>query len=138
MKVGRNMTFLGYLLAALVPCAVIVVLCFIFLKRDNAKLEDLLQNVSDEDKERLKNMPYTKKDGLMYVTDGLVADIREDKGKANVYLLFYNSPRGEFYDQKAKLSSDELRSRGISKGGFIPCLMKFDGEYQIFGFKKIV
>ena len=129
--------FMFYILCGLIPCGIIAAICFIVAKKDGAKLEDLLSNVSDDDRAKLRSQPYNKKDGKMYITEGLIADIKEENGKASVFLLFYNAPRNEYYDQKAKLTSDELKSKGLSKGAFVPCLMKFDAQYQIFEFKKL-
>ena len=34
-------------------------------------------------------------------------------------------------------TTEELQEKGIQSGTFVPCLMKLDEEYQIYGFKKL-
>ena len=66
----------------------------------------------------------------MYTTRGYVADIAEDGSKAKVFIIFYNTPRGEFYNQTAKMSTEELQEKGIQSGTFVPCLMKLKLAYD--------
>ena len=127
-----------YILCGVIPCALIVIIAVFVTKKDNAKLEDLMKNVPEDAQNRLRSEPYSQQNGKMYTTNGFVADIREEKGRAVVYLIFYNTPREQFYDQRAKMSSDELKAKGIQKNTFIPCLMKHDAEYHIFEFKKLM
>ena len=72
-----------------------------------------------------------------YTTKGYVADIEDNGSKAKVFIIFHNTPRNEFYSQTAKISSSELSEKGIQSGTFVPCVMKLDEEYQIYGFKKL-
>ena len=129
---------LAYVPWALIPCAIMFVVFYFVSKRDNANSEELMKKVPEEARHQIKAERYRPTEGRnMYTTRGYVADISEDGSKAKVFIIFYNTPRGEFYNQTAKMSTEELQEKGIQSGTFVPCLMKLDEEYQIYGFKKL-
>ena len=98
----------------------------------------MLETVNDEEKERLKKETFEKEEkGKLYVTNGLVADIKEKGEKATVYFMFYNGARDEFYNQPIGVKTSELSDKGITKGAFVPCLMKFDEDYESYELKRI-
>ena len=128
-----------YLLFALIPIGIITVIIFIVSKKENAKLEDLLSNMSPEDLAELKNKQYSEIDGNKKLSEtmGLVASVTDKGAKSMIKILFYNVPRDEIYSVDKKISSEDIASKGIRKGAFIPCIMKFDEEYQIHYLKEI-
>lgn len=130
----------GYLIFALILCGVLAVVILVIAKKDNAKLEDLLEKVSDEQKEQLKAEEYQPMDskGIKCATKGLVVAITEKGEKAHLEILFYNEPRDTFYNQQAKIRTSELKGKGYKLFDFIPCEMKYDKEMHIHMFKKIM
>lgn len=130
---------LGYAIAAVV-IAVFVVICFIIAKKDRNSLDDILKKIPEENKELLKAQPYQQQDskGVKFNTLGLVADIKENGDKATLTLLFYNEPRDEFYSQTTKLKTTEVHEKGYKPLDMLPCEMKYDAEYHVHNFKKLI
>ena len=130
---------LAYLPWAMIPCAILFVGFYFFAKRENANLEELMTKVSEEARHQIKAELFrpSKEGKNLYTTKGYVADIEDNGSKAKVFIIFHNTPRNEFYSQTAKISSSELSEKEIQSGTFVPCVMKLDEEYQIYGFKKL-
>ena len=130
---------LAYLPWAMIPCAILFIVFYFFAKKENANLEELMTKVSEEAKYQIKKELYlpSKEGKNLYTTKGYVADITDNGSKAKAFIIFHNTPINEFYSQTAKLSSEELKEKGIEAGKFVPCIMKLDEEYQIYGFKKL-
>ncbi len=130
---------LAYLPWAMIPCAILFIVFYFFAKKENANLEELMTKVSEEAKYQIKKELYlpSKEGKNLYTTKGYVADITDNGSKAKAFIIFHNTPRNEFYSQTAKLSSEELKEKGIEAGKFVLCIMKLDEEYQIYGFKKL-
>ncbi len=127
------------ILVALVVIGIFCIVAFRISKKDNANLEAMLAAIPDEMKEALKSEPYQPMDnkGVMFTTRGIAAAIDDNEGKVKLHLIFYNQPRDEFYDQTAKMSSDELKAKGYKALDMIPCQMKYDKEMYIHEFKKL-
>lgn len=130
----------GYLVFALVLCGVLAVVIFLIAKKDNAKLEDLLANTPEDKKDALKSEEYQPLDskGIKCATRGLVVAVDTKGEKTNLQLLFYNAPRGEFYNQPAKIRTSEFNGKGYKLFELVPCEMKYDKEMHIHMFKKIM
>ena len=130
----------GYLVFALILCGVLAVVILVVAKKDNAKLEDLLANTPEDKKEALKAEEYQPMDskGIKCATRGLLVAIDTKDDKSKLQLLFYNDPRGEFYNQPAKIRTSELNGKGYKLYDFVPCEMKYDKEMHIHMFKKLM
>ena len=128
-----------YLLIVMVPIAIFAVIILMASKKENAKFEDLLATMSPEDLAELKNKGYSEVDGNKKLSEtmGLVATVSDKGAKSVVKILFYNAPRDEIYGVDKKIDSADIAAKGIKKGAFIPCIMKFDEEYQIHNLKEI-
>ena len=130
----------GYLVFALILCAVLAVVILVIAKKDNAKLDDLLASTPEDKKEALKAEEYQPLDskGIKCATRGLLVAIHSNGDKSNLQLLFYNAPRDSFYNQPAKIRTSELNGKGYKMYDFVPCEMKYDKEMHIHMFKKIM
>jgi len=131
---------LGTYAIVAVILAVFVAICFVIAKREKNSLDDILKKIPEENKSLLKAQPYQQQDskGVKFNTLGLVADIKENGDKATLTLLFYNEPRDEFYSQTTKLKTTEVHEKGYKPLDMLPCEMKYDAEYHIHNFKKLI
>ena len=127
---------LSYLIPGLIVCGILFVVFYFWAKKENAQTEDLLKMVSDEDKETLKTKDYVPS-GKLHETEGLVASVTEKGDKTLVNILFYNAPRDEIYNQPTKVATKDVAAKGIKQGAFIPCIMKFDKDFQVYSLKSV-
>ena len=137
MSIGEFLIMLVIVLAVL---GVFVAIIFVIAKKDNANLEELLSSVPEDLKEALKVEPYQPLDGagIKCATRGLIGAIDTKGESTKVRLIFYNESRDGFYDQTAKISTSELNGKGFKLHDMLPCQMKYDKEYHIHEFKKIM
>ena len=128
------------LLIGLVVCGILAVVVFVIAKKDNTKLEELLAQIPAEKQEELKAENYQPLDGagIKCATRGLLAAIDTKGDMSTVRLVFYNEARDAFYDQTTKIRTSELNGKGFKLYDMIPCQMKYDKEYHIHEFKKIM
>ena len=128
------------LLIGLVVCGIFAVVVFVIAKKDNTKLEELLAQIPAEKQEELKVENYQPLDGagIKCATRGLLAAIDTKGDMSTVRLVFYNEARDAFYDQTTKIRTSELNGKGFKLYDMIPCQMKYDKEYHIHEFKKIM
>ena len=127
------------IIIGLVPVTILAVVVYFAAKKDSAKLEDMLAEMSEDKKQQLRDQEYVKSilGKKMYETKGYVAQIQDLGERSKVHILFYNELRRDFYDQPTKVNNSDLEPKGISIGAFIDCNMKYDEEYQIYQFKSI-
>ena len=128
------------IVVALVVVGIFAVVCLVIAKRDNTKLEDLLASIPAEKQEQLKAEVYQPMDGLgiKCATRGLVGAVETNGESTKVRLVFYNQARDAFYDQTTKIRTSEFNGKGYKLYDMIPCEMKYDKEYHIHEFKKIM
>lgn len=128
------------IVVALVVVGIFAVVCLVIAKRDNTKLEDLLAGIPAEKQEELKAEVYQPMDGLgiKCATRGLVGAVETNGDSTKVRLVFYNQARDAFYDQTTKIRTSEFNGKGYKLYDMIPCEMKYDKEYHIHEFKKIM
>ena len=127
------------IIIGLVPVTILAVVVYFAAKKDSAKLEDMLAEMSEDKKQQLRDQEYVKSilGKKMYETKGYVAQIQDLGERSKVHILFYNELRRDFYDQPTKVNNSDLEPKGIRTGAFIDCNMKYDEEYQIYQFKSI-
>lgn len=123
-----------------VVCGIFAAVVFILAKKGNASLEELLATVPDELKEALKAEVFQPLDGagIKCATRGLVGSVDTKGETTKVRLIFYNESRDGFYDQTTKIRTSEFNGKGYKLHDMIPCQMKYDKEYHIHEFKKIM
>jgi len=128
------------IVVALAVCGIFAGVCFVIAKKDKTKLEDLLATVPAEKQEALKAENYQPLDGagIKCATRGLLAAIDTKGDMSTVRLIFYNETRDAFYDQTTKIRTSELNGKGYKLFDMVPCQMKYDKEYHIHEFKKIM
>ena len=131
------------LIMILIICAVLgvfVAVIFIVAKKGNANLEELLASIPEDRKEAVKAEPYQPMDGagIKCATRGLLAAIDTKGESSKVRLVFYNEAREGFYDQTTTIRTSELNGKGYKLYDLVPCQMKYDKEYHIHEFKKIM
>ena len=128
------------IVVALAVCGIFAGVCFVIAKKDKTKLEDLLATIPAEKQEALKVENYQPLDGagIKCATRGLLAAIDTKGETSTVRLIFYNETRDAFYDQTTKIRTSELNGKGYKLFDMIPCQMKYDKEYHIHEFKKIM
>ena len=131
------------LIMILIICAVLgvfVAVIFIVAKKGNANLEELLASIPEDRKEAVKAEPYQPMDGagIKCATRGLLAAIDTRGESSKVRLVFYNEAREGFYDQTTTIRTSELNGKGYKLYDLVPCQMKYDKEYHIHEFKKIM
>lgn len=137
MSIGEMFLYLG---VGVVIVGIFAAVVFIWAKKDNASLEDLLSSIPEDKKEAVKVEPYQPLDGagIKCATRGLIGSIETKGENSKVRLVFYNEAREGFYDQTAKIRTSELNGKGYKLYDLIPCQMKYDKEYHIHEFKKIM
>lgn len=123
-----------------VVCAILVVVVLVVSKKENANLEELLATIPEDLKEALKNENFQPLDGagIKCATRGLVGSVVTNGENTTVRLIFYNEARDGFYDQTTKIRTSEFNGKGYKLHDLIPCQMKYDKEYHIHEFKKIL
>lgn len=137
MSIGETLIMILIVLAVVGVFAAVI---FVIAKKGNAKLEELLATIPEEKKEELKAEPYQPLDGagIKCATRGLIGAV-DTKGESTmVRLIFYNEARDGFYDQSTKIRTSEFNGKGFKLYDLIPCQMKYDKEYHIHEFKKIL
>ena len=137
MSIGETLIMILIVLAVVGVFAAVI---FVIAKKGNAKLEELLATIPEEKKEELKVEPYQPLDGagIKCATRGLIGAV-DTKGETTaVRLIFYNEARDGFYDQTTKIRTSEFNGKGFKLYDMIPCQMKYDKEYHIHEFKKIL
>ncbi|MBP5264962.1 MAG: hypothetical protein IK081_02745 [Lachnospiraceae bacterium] len=137
MSVGEFLTVIAIVLVIL---GVFVAVIFVIAKKESASLEDLLASIPEEYKEAVKAEPYQPMDGagIKCATRGLIGSIDTNGEKSKVRLVFYNEAREGFYDQTTTIRTSELNGKGLKLYDLVPCQMKYDKEYHIHEFKKIM
>lgn len=137
MSIGETIIMFVIVLAVVGVFAAVV---FVIAKKGNAKLEELLATIPEEKKEALKVEVYQPLDGagIKCATRGLVGAVDTKGESTTVRLIFYNEARDGFYDQTTKIRTSEFNGKGYKLYDMIPCQMKYDKEYHIHEFKKIM
>ena len=137
MGIGDMLLYLG---VAVVIVGIFAAVIFVLAKRGNAKLEDLMATIPEEKQELLKAEKYQPLDGagIKCATRGLIGAIETKGESSKVRIIFYNEARDAFYDHTAKIRTSELKGKGFELYGMIPCQMKYDKEYHLHEFKKIL
>ena len=137
MSFGEMFLYLGIGVAV---CAVFAVIILVIAKKDNANLEELLATIPEDKKEELKAENYQPLDGsgIKCATRGLIGAIETKGESSKIRLIFYNEARDAFYDQSTKIRTSELNGKGFKLFDMVPCQMKYDKEYHIHEFKKIM
>ncbi len=127
------------IIIGLVPIVILSVIVYFASRKDSARLEDMLADMSEMQKQQLIAQEYVKSDlgKKMYETKGYVARINDLGERSTVHILFYNEPRQDFYDHPIKVNNCDLEPKGIKIGAFIDCKMKYDEEYKIYQFKGL-
>ncbi len=137
MTIGEFLLYMG---VALVIVGIFAAVIFVIAKKSGTKLEELLATIPEEKQEQLKAEVYQPLDGagIKCATRGLLAAIDTKGEKSTVRLIFYNEARDAFYDQTTKIRTSELIGKGFQLYDMVPCQMKYDKEYHIHEFKKIL
>ena len=132
----------GSLIGIVVGVAICAVLAVVFItlgKKETAKVDAMLANLSDEQKNMIKNQSYAQADGKdMYTTNAYIVTTIDEGEKLKAVLLFYFKEHQEFYTRNAKLTKQDAAAKGIAPGAFVPALMKYDKDMHYFDFKKLV
>ena len=103
------------IIIGLVPIVILSVIVYFVSRKDSARLEDMLADMSEMQKQQLIAQEYVKSDlgKKMYETKGYVARINDLGERSTVHILFYNEPRQDFYDHPIKVNNCDLEPKGI-------------------------
>lgn len=93
---------LFYILAAMVPCAILAIALITADKKITKNSNDLKANISKETLHQIASTPYRpySGDAKCAVALGVVVDIIEKGDKAKLTVLYFNPPWNEFMTQK--------------------------------------
>jgi len=130
---------IGIIVAAVV-IGIFTIVVFVIAKKSGQKLEELLADIPEELQEQLKVENFQPMDGagIKCATRGLVGAVDTKGETTKVRLVFYNSARDAFYDTTTKIRTSEFVGKGYKLHDMIPCEMKYDKEYHIHEFRKIM
>ena len=137
MGIGETLLYIGI---GAVICGIFAVVVFVISKKDNANLEELLATIPEDKKEALKAENYQPLDGagIKCATRGLLGAIETKGESSKIRLVFYNEARDAFYDHTTSIRTSELKGKGFQLYDMVPCQMKYDKEYHIHEFKKVL
>ncbi len=130
---------LAGLVIGVVICAVLAVVFITLGKKENAKVESLLANLSEEQKNMIRNQSFSQAEGKnMYTSNAFVVNTTNEGEKVKAVLMFYTKEHQNFYIRDVKLDQNVAAAKGIVPGAFVPALMKYDKDMHYFDFKKLV
>ena len=128
------------IVVAVIICGIFAAVVFVIAKKSGTKLEELIATIPEELQETLKAEKFQPMDGagIKCATRGLVGAIETKGETSKVRLIFYNEARDAFYDTTTKIRTSELNGKGYKLHDMIPCEMKYDKEYHIHEFRKVM
>lgn len=128
------------IIVAAVVIGIFTIVVFVIAKKSGQKLEELLADIPEELQEQLKVENFQPMDGagIKCATRGLVGAVDTKGETTKVRLVFYNAARDAFYDTTTKIRTSEFVGKGYKLHDMIPCEMKYDKEYHIHEFRKIM
>ena len=122
-----------------VVCVIFAIIAMKVSKKDKVKTEALLAELSEEQKNAVKNQTFAKAEGNnMFTSQALVAKTTEENDVVKGILLFWMDEHQDYYTRNVKVSKSAAQSKGIVKGNFVPVLMKYDKEMLYYDYKKIL
>ncbi len=131
-------SFAGFAIG-MAACGIFTIVAMKVSKKDGEKLKEILERLSEQEKNEIKNQTYTETDGKdMYITNAYVVSTVDEGDKVKAVIMFYSPEHQEFYTRNIKLSKSDATSKGITAGAFVPAKMKYDKEMHYYDFKKLL
>ncbi len=128
-----------YLLVGLVICAIFAVIVYFLAKKGNAKNDERVKKLTEEQKNLMINTPMEEvndKNGSVIVK-GFVSEIpKRGNKKSSLVVLYYNTyfPNGlnEFQWADLSASNEELDKHQIKEGSFVKLMLNPNGGKIVF------
>ena len=134
----ENGGFIGLIIGAVV-CGIIAVICVIAGKKGSVKLEEILESMTDEEKNMVRNQTFNKADGkAMFTTNVFIAKTEDLGDKINATILYFDGFRSEYFFRNVKVKKSEPVVANLTRGNFVTSLLKYDKDMCFYDFKKFI
>lgn len=114
-----------FIIGVLVVGALIGLIVF-FLKKENNKLEEMISNLSDEQKNKLAltDVKFVEGKNDEWIQEGMIGEMRDKGNKFAIKVLWHNKViQNATYDQlqygDTSLSKDDVEKNGLQVGDFV-------------------
>ena len=97
-----------------------------FIKKENKKLEEMISNLSDEQKNKLAltDVKFVEGKNDEWIQEGMIGEMRDKGNKFAIKVLWHNKViQNATYDQlqygDTSLSKDDVERNGLKVGDFV-------------------
>lgn len=132
------MDYILYLLVAGVVCGVFGGVIYVLAKKDSAKDEERVKNLTKEQVETLTNTPYQAVDGLpnAVLVHGLILEIpKVTNSKAELVIMYYNEYypnfRGQIVHMDVNVKMKEFTEHNLKVGDYVKVLLNEDKSPKV-------
>ena len=134
----ENGGFIG-LIVGVVVCGIIAAICFKVAKKSAGELKTLLESMTDEEKNLVKNQTFAKSTAKdMFTSNVFIAAVNEEKDKLIATILYFDANRGEFFYKDIKAKKKDAVAPNLVRGNFVPAMLKYDKDMCYYDFKKFI
>ncbi len=120
---------------------VFIVVVFFFLKKENQKLEEMVANLNEEQKNELSltDVKFIEGKNDEWIQNGMIGEMVDKRNKFAIKVLWHNRViQNATYDQiqygDTSLSKEEVEKNGLKVGDFVKVYIapaKTSGSFKI-------
>ena len=120
---------------------VFIVVVFFFLKKENQKLEEMVANLNEEQKNKLAltDVKFVEEKNDEWIQNGMIGEMVDKGNKFAIKVLWHNRViQNATYDQiqygDTSLSKEEVEKNGLRVGDFVKVYIapaKTSGSFKI-------
>ncbi len=119
------MTYI-YLLAGLIPVAILVGIIYIWSKKENEKIEKVASQLTEEQKNKLMDnqVENFNEKKITWTQRGMISEVKESGSKVKVRVLYYNTvvqnnTLNQICATDLKADKSEFEKHGLKVGSFV-------------------
>lgn len=119
------MTYI-YLLAGLIPVAILAGIIYIWSKKENEKIEKVASQLTEEQKNNLvdNQVENFNEKKITWTQRGMISEVKESESKVKVRVLYYNTvvqnnTLNQICATDLKVDKSEFEKHGLKVGSFV-------------------
>ena len=119
------MTYI-YLLAGLIPVAILAGIIYIWSKKENEKIEKVASQLTEEQKNKLvdNQVENFNEKKITWTQRGMISEVKESGSKVKVRVLYYNTvvqnnTLNQICATDLKADKSEFEKHGLKVGSFV-------------------
>lgn len=119
------MTYI-YLLAGLIPVAILAGIIYIWSKKENEKIEKVASQLTEEQKNNLvdNQVENFNEKKITWTQRGMISEVKESGSKVEVRVLYYNTvvqnnTLNQICATDLKVDKSEFEKHGLKVGSFV-------------------